>query len=100
MYTDIYLKFADEAECNAALFDEETVTQDDVVEIVKRPKYLAVDVIGTIYKPTGNMLTTDEGDVPEMAPLDGWHANVRETEEKPELDAWRVTPAAPVRMWF
>lgn len=100
MYTDYFLKFADEAECSAALFTEETITQDDVVEIVKRPKYLAVDVIGVIYKPTGKMLTTDEGDVPEMAPLDGWHANVRVAEEHPELDAWRVTPAAPVRMWL
>jgi len=87
MYFDMYLKFDTEADATAALFDEE------------KPKYAAIDVIGVIYKPTGIMLTTDEGEVPEMAPLDGWHANVRHTEEAPELEVHRVFPAAPVRMW-
>lgn len=99
MYTDYFLKFADEAEANAALFAEQTNVQGDVVETVKLPKYAAVDVIGVIYKPTGKMLTTDEGEVPEMAPVDGWHANVRHTAEAPELDAYRVTPQNPVRGW-
>ena len=99
MYTDYFLKFADEAEANAALFTEQTNVQDDVVETVLVPKYAAVDVIGVIYKPTGVMLTTAEGEVPEMAPLDGWHANVRHTAETPELDAYKVAPKAPVRGW-
>ena len=99
MYHDTFLKFADEAEATAALFTEQTNVQGDVVETVKLPKYAAVDVIGVIYKPTGKMLTTDEGEVPEMAPVDGWHANVRHTAEAPELDAYKVTPKAPVRGW-
>jgi hypothetical protein len=99
MYTDYFLKFADEAEANAALFTEQTNVQDDVVETVLVPKYAAVDVIGTIYKPTGKMLTTPEGKVPEMAPLDGWHVNVRHTAETPELEAFRVFPETPSRMW-
>ena len=99
MYQDFYLRFADQAEADSVLFDEQTNVQGDVVETVKVPKYAAVDVIGTIWKPTGNMLTTDEGEVPEMAPLEGWHVNVRHTAEAPELDAYKVEVATPVRMW-
>lgn len=99
MYFDMFLKFADEAEANAALFTEQTNVQDDVVETVLVPKYAAVDVVGTIYKPTGEMIQTDEGEVPEMAPLDGWHANVRHTDEAPELAPYQVFPATPSRAW-
>jgi hypothetical protein len=99
MYTDFFLRFDTEAEANAALFTEQTYVQDDVVETVLVPKYAAVDVVGVIYKPTGNVLKTDEGEVPEMAPLDGWHVNVRHTDEAPELEAFRVFPVTPARMW-
>lgn len=87
MYYDLNLKFKDEAEANAVLFDEQG------------PKYAAVDVIGTIYAPTGKTLKTEDGDAPEMAPIDGWHVNVRHTAEMPELQAWAVTPKTPVRVW-
>lgn len=99
MYQDYFLKFADQAEADSFLFTEQTNVQDDVVETFKVPKYAATDVIGVIYKPTGNMLTTDEGEMPEMAPLEGWHVNVRHTAEAPELDVYKVTPKAPVRGW-
>ena len=99
MYTDYFLKFNDEAEANAALFTEQTNVQDDVVETFKVPRYAAVDVVGVIYKPTGKMLKTDEGEVPEMAPLDGWHVNVRHTDEAPELDAYKVKVKTPSRMF-
>jgi hypothetical protein len=99
MYFDMFLKFADEAEANAALYDEQTNVDGDIVETVLVPKYAAVDVIGVIYKPTGEMIQTDEGEVPEMAPLDGWHVNVRHTEPAPELDAYKVAPKSPVRGW-
>ena len=102
MYTDYFLKFNDEAEANAALFTEQTNVQDDVVETVLVPKYAAVDVVGTIYKPTGNVLPAEDESgeaVPEMAPIDGWHVNVRHTEPAPELDAYKVAPKSPVRGW-
>ena len=88
MYNDFYLKFADEAEANGVLFDNE------------QPKYAAIDIIGTIYKPTGNKLTTPEGDVAEMAPIDGWHVNVRHMGKAPELEPYKVSPATPCRAWF
>jgi hypothetical protein len=99
MYHDFFLKFKDADEANAALFTEQTNVQDDVVETVLVPRYAAIDVIGVIYKPTGEMIQTDEGEVPEMAPLDGWHVNVRHTAEAPELDAYKVAPKSPVRGW-
>lgn len=99
MYTDYTLKFANADEAAGVLFNEQTILNGDIVEIVKAPKYSAVDVIGTIYKPTGKMLTTDEGQVDEMAPLAGWHVNVRHKDEAPELDEYRVFPNSPVRVW-
>ena len=99
MYTDYHLKFTDQAEADAVLFTEQTNVQDDVVETVKVPRYTAVDVIGVIWKPTGKVLKTPEGPVDEMAPVEGWHANVRHSDEAPELDAYKVEVATPVRGW-
>ena len=102
MYIDFMLRFADQAEADAVLFTEQTNVQDDIVEIVKVPKYAAVDVIGVIWKPTGKVLPAEDGSgdaVDEMAPVEGWHVNVRHTADAPELDAYKVTPKAPVRGW-
>jgi hypothetical protein len=95
MYTDYFLRFDTEAEADAVLFD----MVHDGEGYTKQPRYAAIDVIGTIYEPTGEMLTTDEGKVPEMAPIPGWHVNVRHTREAPELEQYRVHPATPQRMW-
>ena len=78
---------------------EQTNVDGDIVETVLVPKYAAVDVVGQIYKATGKTLKTPEGPVPEMAPLDGWHANVRHTDEAPELAPYQVFPVTPARMW-
>jgi hypothetical protein len=91
MYTDYFLKFADEAAADAVLFEGEGEE--------RRPLYAAIDVIGTIYEPTGEMLTTDEGEVPEMAPVPGWHVNVRHTEKVAALAKYAVSPKTPQRMW-
>jgi len=87
MYTDYFLKFADEAEANAVLFDDE------------RPKYAAVDVVGVLYAPTGKTIHNEELSYAEMAPVPGFHANVRHTAEAPELAAYQVFPETPSRTW-
>lgn len=92
MYTDYFLKFDNEDEARMQLYEEE-------VDDTRTPKYAAIDVIGTIYEPTGNMIDTDEGEMPEMAPIEGWHVNVRHNAEAPELDQWRVFPSTPQRLW-
>ena len=61
-----------------------------------------LDIIGTMYRETGTMLTDGEGmEYPEMEAVDGYHANLREelTDEQvaalPTVDA----PATPYRKW-
>lgn len=61
-----------------------------------------LDIIGTMYRETGNMLTTEDGmEYPETEAIDGYHANLREvlTAEQeaalPTVDA----PATPYRKW-
>jgi hypothetical protein len=99
MYFDMFLKFADEAEANAALFTEQTNVQNDVVETVLVPKYAAVDVVGVLYAPTGKTIHNEELSYAEMAPIAGFHANVRHTAEAPELAAYQVFPETPSRTW-
>ncbi len=150
MFTDYFLKFADEAEAEAVLFEElpnfsppsktviatkylvkgtaendfedymtynppegaeildswpETTERTDwnaPPQMMKVPKYAAVDIVGVIYKPTGKVLPAPDGSgeaVDEMAPIDGWHVNVRHTDEAPELDAYKVEVKTPARMW-
>jgi len=60
-----------------------------------------LDTIGTIYKPTGTMLTDEEGmEYPEMAALEGFHANIRGiTTEQAALLPTIDQPTSPVRIW-
>jgi len=99
MYYDLNLKFKDEAEANAMLFVEQSYTEDGEIKTYKVHKYAAIDIIGPIYKATGKVFKNEDGDAPEMAPVEGWHVNVRHTEEMPELKAWAVTPKTPSRVW-
>jgi len=81
-YGDMYLRFTDEVEATELLEGYPG----------------SVDVIGVIYKPTGEVIETDEGEVPEMAAIEGWHVNTR----GPMLEAllaFAVTPQQPVRVW-
>jgi hypothetical protein len=61
-----------------------------------------LDIIGTMYRETGTMLTTEDGmEYPEMEAIEGYHANLREDltaaqeAELPTVDA----PATPYRKW-
>jgi hypothetical protein len=105
MYIDYYLKFDSEAEAKAVLYRVEGAVEADPENGVEAQEgyevanYQFVDVIGTIYKPTGKMLKSDEGDVPEMAPLDGYHVNVRLLNDAQELEPYRVFPKNCARGW-
>lgn len=61
----------------------------------------ALDVIGTIYQPTGETSLFDGQEVPVTAPVSGYHVNVRTTspELAAALDAQRTYPDNPVRKW-
>lgn len=104
MYHDYMLKFDNEEQANAVLFDQVPTEFDEegnVTASVPQPKYAAIDIIGTIFKPTGEMLQGEDGEYPEMAPIAGWHVNVRHHASAPELDAYNVTPdpTTPYRVW-
>lgn len=88
--TDYYLKFQSEEQAKAVLYDVKT----------KAPNYANIDTIGIIYKPTGKMLQGEDGTYPAMAPLEGWHVNVRLVgEDAIALEPYMVTPTAPIRIW-
>ena len=61
-----------------------------------------LDIIGTMYRETGNMLTDGEGmEYPEMEAVDGYHANLREelTDEQVALLPTIDAPTVPYRKW-
>jgi hypothetical protein len=62
-----------------------------------------LDIIGTIYVETGNMLTDDDGnEYPEMEAVEGYHANLRtglDAAQKAALPIMQKTPKNPVRKW-
>jgi len=56
------------------------------------------DLIGTMYTPTGVMLTDSEGlEYPEMTAADGYHVNALDVPA--ELDAFVVIPTTAQRMF-
>lgn len=120
--TDFYIKLASETDLPTVFADFygqdfERVVDEETGEEALTPvgdKYLlmstqhySIDLVGTIYESTGNMLTDDEGnEYPEQAPIDGYHVNVRlsgdamrETVEA--IDSiYGVTPSSPSRVFL
>lgn len=86
-----FLRFTSEAAARAALADH-------LIE-GEWPAYIgtaAVDVVGTIHRPTGKMLADD---VPELAPLEGFHINL--SDSVPELSEFEIdAPTTPARIFF
>ena len=110
---DHFLKFADEAEMLSVLFHDvavefDTVTDEETGEVTSTPtkfesqaKWPNTDLIGTIFEPTGVMLTDDEGnEYPEQAAIPGYHVNIRADAPIEELEAYRVYPNNPRRVWL
>lgn len=63
-----------------------------------------LDTIGQIIKPTGQMLTVDGVEVPEIAPIAGFHANLRGELSEAQLAALApilltAPPENPFRVW-
>jgi len=119
---DFFLKLASEADMPTALSafyrqDTETTVDDETGEetvinvgdpyMLMQTADYAIDIVGIISKPTGNILTDADGnEYPEQAPLNGWHVNVRivgdalrDTVEA--LDAiYGMIPNTPARVWL
>jgi hypothetical protein len=105
--TDLYLSFTDEAAAKAVLYRIEGAVEADPENGVEAQEgtevanYRNIDTIGIIYKPTGEMLQGEDGEYPEMAPIEGWHVNVRlvDGEDADALEPFVVQPKTPVRVW-
>ena len=118
---DFYLRLSAESDMSTVLsafyrqdyvtnVDEEgveTQVEDGDPYMVTHSHDYAIDVVGTLQEPTGTMLTDEEGnEYPEMAPMAGWHVNirlvgdaVRETVEALD-ETHGVTPETPMRVWL
>jgi hypothetical protein len=102
--TDLFLKFESEAQANSVLYTQVPTAfaeSGEAIEHESRPNHRNIDTIGIIYKPTGETLQGEDGPYPAMAPIDGWHVNVRlaDGEDGAALELFAVTPEQPVRVW-
>lgn len=101
---DYYLKAESEEALWSAL---EAADLAGEYEGKKYAKGVALDVIGLIYKGTGNMIEVNSPDMgtytyEEQAPIEGFHANIRGelTPEQEALLPLIAKPNNPVRIWF
>ena len=67
-----------------ALDGTDIVSEDeDGNKVLHSTKAIGVDEVGTIYAPTGNTVTDDEGnEYPEIAPVTGYHLNLRKMRDE------------------
>lgn len=103
---DYFMKAADEAELFSKLQEAEVLVSADDPDNPSsmRLNGFALDVIGTISKPTGKTNTVDGMEVPEMAPIPGYHANLRGVLSDTQLAILEPillpeAPANPFRVW-
>jgi hypothetical protein len=112
VWNDLMLRFASEQEAQDKLLEANLLQQTQALldpdgNVLIPAGYApmpgaSIDTVGVIYKPTGQTITTDMGEQPEMAALDGWHVNVRLKADQAtpaSLVQYQVTPANPVRVW-
>lgn len=96
---DLYLKAGSKSAMTLAL-KTAGFSQDPDSGALYHPD-AALDVIGTIYQPTGETSLVNGQEVPVTAPVSGYHVNVRTTSDElaTALDAQRTYPVTPVRAW-
>lgn len=83
-----FLRFNSESTARTAF--AEYLTEDN-----QWPSYInkvAVDVVGIIYRPTGEVQQSEDGEMPVLEPLPGWHINL--SERVAELHQYEIEPPA------
>jgi len=109
-YTDLYLKFKDEAEMRSVLFEKvptkfEDATEPDgepiPVEFEERQIYRNTDIVGLIVDSPAQL--SEEGEIiSEATYIDGVHVNIRAVgEDTSALEDYKVNPEpnTPARVW-
>ena len=96
---DYFLKFENKEQADAVLYRLEGADPENSVEGELVANYSNIDVIGLIYKPTGEAIQSEEGEVAVMLALQGWHVNIRSEVPCPELARFSIQPNNPCRVW-
>jgi hypothetical protein len=108
MNHDYLLKFESEEQANSVLFTKVPTAWADAVaddeppeptEWMDKPNFDNIDIIGTIYNPTGEVEMVEDMEVPVMVAAEGFHVNVRNYSEAKALNEFSVTPNNPRRIW-
>lgn len=96
---DLKLKADSEAAMLVALKDAGFIFDEGIGALYLEGA--ALDVIGTIYQPTGETSLVDGVEVPVMAAAPGYHVNVRTTSQAlaDALADLRTYPVTPARVW-
>lgn len=96
-----FLKAESETELQAALVAAQVICSEG--DACRVSDGLALDIIGTIIKPTGNLIAVDGLEVPETAPIPGYHANLAGELSPDQLAALAHVlfdePEQPYRVW-
>ena len=105
---NLNLKFDTKAQADAVLFKQVNGNQQQPKLPQQQPKlfqqqpvFRNTDVIGVIYKPTGEVTVVDGIETPVMQALQGWHVNVLalDEEDTTAIEVYKVEPTTPVRVW-
>lgn len=97
-----YFKFADQASAFALAASEGLTGLDESGNpmLIRFNSQYAIDVVGTVYEPTGGTVGSDGDSWPEMAAIPGWHVNVRILDGTPlpaAFEPFEVFPVNPTR---
>lgn len=103
---DFYLKFPsrETAVALAEQFGLYVVDSQGGELLISASHQMAIDVVGTVYEPTGNTVTNNGMTSPEMAPVPGWHINIRVLDDAypvptEVLAPFLITPGPTHRRW-
>ena len=109
-YTDLYLKFKDEAEMRSVLFEKVPTKFEDSpepdgepipIEFEERQRYRNTDIVGLIVDTPAEL--NENGEVVSDATyVDGVHVNIRAIgEDTSALEDYKVNPEpnTPARVW-
>lgn len=98
-----YFKFTDQVTAFTMAVAEGLTGTDEPGNpiLIRFSNRYAIDVVGTVYEPTGNTVAGSDGDSwPEMAAIPGWHVNVRILDGTPlpaAFEPFEVFPVNPTR---
>jgi hypothetical protein len=106
---DYYLKAESEEALWSALISAGVAQESEVDGVTYKGPVagISLDVVGVIYKGTGQMVEVTDPMMgtftyEEQAPIPGYHANIRGelTQEQQAALPLIDKPGAPVRVWF